>query len=61
MNRHVIVTAVIFLIFAVVLVLAILRGDLVQSVLFGVGTVAFLIRLLTMTRTAPKTEQPPRQ
>jgi len=48
MNRHVIVTAVILLIFAAMLVLAILRGDWVQSALFGMGTLAFLIRLLTM-------------
>lgn len=50
MDRHVIVTAVIFMIFAIMLVLAVLRGDLQQSLLFGIGALAFLIRLVMLRR-----------
>jgi|JI10StandDraft_1071094.scaffolds.fasta_scaffold1540118_2 hypothetical protein len=52
MNRHVGVTAVIFLVFAAMAALALWRGDWLQAGLFGVGTVAFLVRLATMRRGA---------
>lgn len=51
MNRHTVVTGVVCVVFAVMAALALWRGDEFQAGLFGIGTLAFLVRLVGMRRS----------
>lgn len=50
MSRHVLISGIVGLIFAVSAVLAILRGDLLPSLLFGLVALAFTVRFILLIR-----------
>ncbi len=50
MNRHLLVSAVILVVFVAMFVLAWTRSDVGQMALFGAGALAFLVRVVGLAR-----------